>query len=182
MLPHPVQNDRVLALDRGAGNESSPAGERASRCRDAKSTGKRIRRWLGHWAVLWTASFAVIFCIHVAAGSAGDSWALRFSATWGRCAVYAVLALLPGFVPDVVRLCERAIAPILRFGRALADLAAGNEVSPLPVDDQEYWTDLTRDFNAVVAKTQTPNNPPELIDLGLQSAAPLRYASMRKEQ
>lgn len=76
------------------------------------------------------------------------------------------LALLPVFLLDAAKLSNRFSGPILRVRRALAAIAAGEEVQPLHFRQNDFWKSLAIDFNQALglkassnSKSPKPDNP-----------------------
>jgi methyl-accepting chemotaxis protein len=65
-----------------------------------------------------------------------------------------LLALIPVFVYDTVKLSNRFAGPMLRFRRAMRTLADGESMEPLTFRDGDFWQELASDFNRVVARVQ----------------------------
>jgi len=150
--------------------ESALLGARLTRSNHSQAQHARIRRWLGHWALFSSVALASILCLHVFSGIGDDAP----HATLTQCALYAALAVLPGFLPDFVRLVERLVAPLFRLLRAVRELAAGNAVSPLAVDDGDFWGDITADFNRMISRIDR-SEPVHPASTRLDALIPLLY-------
>jgi methyl-accepting chemotaxis protein len=61
-----------------------------------------------------------------------------------------LLATLPMFIWDTVKLSHRFAGPMYRLQKALQDLAAGDEPSPIRLRKGDFWKDVADDFNAML--------------------------------
>jgi len=61
-----------------------------------------------------------------------------------------LLALLPMFLVDMVKLSSNFAGPMVRLRRALEGLAQGTSTKPLVFRDGDFWQSSATAFNAVV--------------------------------
>lgn len=65
-----------------------------------------------------------------------------------------LLALLPYFLVDTVRLSNRFAGPVRRLRNALEDLAYHNQAQPLVFRDGDFWVSTANAYNAVAEQHQ----------------------------
>jgi hypothetical protein len=66
----------------------------------------------------------------------------------------ASLLLLPVVVIDSLRFSHRFTGPMVRFRRAIKELADGENVEPLAIRDGDFWNDYAADFNRLAVRIQ----------------------------
>jgi signal transduction histidine kinase len=62
------------------------------------------------------------------------------------------LALLPVFLYDTIKMSHRFAGPIYRFRKSLKTLAGGQSVEEISFRGNDFWADLSNDFNQVAKK------------------------------
>ena len=77
----------------------------------------------------------------------------RFLADFAPAFILFAL-LLPVVSWDVLKLSHRMVGPIVRFRRALQDLAAGRTVQPIKLRDGDYLTEMRDEFNSLLDALQ----------------------------
>ncbi len=90
-----------------------------------------------------------------------------------------LLALLPVFVWDTVKLSHRLAGPMYRFHKTVQRLAAGEEVEPIKLRKGDPWNDFAIDFNAMVERfnSRSPDNQNADGDLDSDNAAAADHES-----
>ncbi len=68
---------------------------------------------------------------------------------YGGPVAVGLLLILPLALLDCLRFSRRFAGPMVRFRRALHDLANGDPVDPLELRAGDFWCDLSRDLNRV---------------------------------
>jgi hypothetical protein len=69
-------------------------------------------------------------------------------------ALILFVVLLPVAAWDLVKLSHRLVGPLVRFRRALQDLAAGEPVRLIKLRDGDYLQDMKDEFNAMLEAFQ----------------------------
>jgi len=72
-------------------------------------------------------------------------------------ALVASLLVLPLIAIDVIRLSNRFAGPMLRLRRNMRALARGEAVQPIEFRQDDFWREFAEDFNALVARMQSPS-------------------------
>jgi hypothetical protein len=65
-----------------------------------------------------------------------------------------MICILPTFVYDSLKLSNRFVGPIVRLRQSIAGLARGDEVKELRFRDNDFWRELSEDFNVVAKRFQ----------------------------
>ena len=68
--------------------------------------------------------------------------------------ILAMIALLPVFVLDSVKVSNKFVGPIKRLKETIADLSAGKDVEPLAFREGDFWHALAHDFNKMIANVR----------------------------
>ncbi len=69
-----------------------------------------------------------------------------------------LIALLPVFVWDTVKLSNRFAGPMYRFHKAVRSLAAGETPEPIEIRKGDFWADFADDFNAALERLNSQDN------------------------
>src|SRR5438309_2257387 len=74
---------------------------------------------------------------------------------WEHAPVLVLLAVLMPFLAwDAVRFSHRLVGPLVRFRRAMQDLAAGEPIRPLKLREGDFLGELRDDFNQMLEALQ----------------------------
>ena len=75
----------------------------------------------------------------------------------GACgpAIIASVLLIPLVLVDCLRVSNRFVGPVFRLRRAVRELSQGISTEPIVLRRDDFWHDLTEDFNRLVEK-QSP--------------------------
>ena len=120
---------------------------------DFKVQGALLFRLVLHWMVFALATFGLLFCMDFLVlapeYSIGDSL-LRL---WNRYSamVLVSLFLLPVFAFDLLKMSSRFAGPVYRLRKAMQAVVRGDEVPSIRFRPDDYWHDLSDDFNAMLA-------------------------------
>lgn len=76
---------------------------------------------------------------------------------WLSCGplVVGAILILPLILLDCWRFSRRFAGPMVRFRRALHDLAKGHPVDPIELREGDFWGELARDLNRVARRLPT---------------------------
>jgi hypothetical protein len=129
---------------------------------DARIQGALVARVILYWAVCLITVTLMLLCWRVYAGPA-QTFYQHFDAMLYFCgpALVASLILLPLVVVDVVRLSNRFVGPLMRMRRCLRAIAHGEQVEPIKFRRGDFWNDLAHEVNAVIARLESLDRPPE---------------------
>lgn len=129
---------------------------------DRRVQGALAWRVVIYWAISLWGIFCVLAAVPIVLSvwfgfengpTLGELLARTWRGYWPSLA--ASLLILPGIVWDVIRLSHRFAGPMIRFRRAMRDLADGKPVAPLKFRDGDFWSDLASDFNDLAERVQS---------------------------
>jgi hypothetical protein len=82
-----------------------------------------------------------------------------------------LLALLPIFVLDTIKLTNRFAGPYVRFRRHIRELAANRSPGPIKFRDGDFWCETEADLNQLLAEIEQVHL--ELRQAGARTASTL---------
>ena len=92
-----------------------------------------------------------------------------------------LLVLIPLFIMDTVKLSHRFAGPIMRFRRAIQDLASGGSPERITFREKDFWHDVADGFNLVIDKIESLEagsaNRPSATNTGSKQVGPENPAS-----
>ncbi len=112
-----------------------------------------IRRMVVHWLVFVAAALMLTLFLQYFSNPF-ESFAWHLNELWWNQApmIVALVALLPVFILDSVKLSNKFAGPIKRLKESIADVSAGKDVEPLSFREGDFWQSLAQDFNNMVSK------------------------------
>jgi len=121
---------------------------------DSKVQGAVLWRLTLHWVAFLTAAVLAITVMHYFSTvpiRPGMSFGEHLTAAVSKHALLflIVLALIPLFLRDTLRLTHRFVGPVLRIRRSLEELAKGGMVEPVKLRKGDYWEELAEMVNQV---------------------------------
>lgn len=127
---------------------------------DRRVQGALARRIVIHWCLFFIVSLISLGALELFLGDPQLSLAGHLGVLWNKYAFFVVLmlAVLPTFVYDSIKLSNRFVGPIVRLRESVAKLASGQPVSELRFRENDFWRELSDDFNTI-AKTVQPLKP-----------------------
>jgi methyl-accepting chemotaxis protein len=97
----------------------------------------------------------LLFIWRLLAEGAGDPLAQYISSFVDYApALLCLSALMPILALDAIRFSHRLVGPLVRFRRAMQDLAEGQATRPIKLRDGDFLTDLRDDFNQMLEALQ----------------------------
>ena len=114
---------------------------------------------LAHTAIYWfycLFSVTLIAVCWIVFTQQPDSSSDLFNQLWLSCgpALLGSVLLLPLVLLDCLRLTSRFAGPMVRFQRAMRELAREGATAEVKLRDGDYWREFADDFNIVVKKLQ----------------------------
>jgi hypothetical protein len=125
---------------------------------DRDVQGALVSRVVFHWVLLFAISALFLPMFKVLNAAQLDApFSTLMREAWVETAPIFVfmLLLLPFFVWDTVKLSNRFAGPMYRIRQALGGLAAGKEVQPVRLRDDDFWKEAAHDFNIVRERLQS---------------------------
>lgn len=126
--------------------------QRRIRLVEVKVQGQLLRRICLHWTLFLLLSVGLTIGLHVLTNDpsiplATQIWKMAANNFWP---FLALVALLPYFLVDTVRLSSNFSGPIVRMRKAMEGLAQRNDTQPLTFRDGDFWQSTADAYNAVV--------------------------------
>jgi hypothetical protein len=113
-----------------------------------------MRRIVMHWLSFFGIAVVLALCFEMLFENPFEPLSALVGGVFERhgLLLIALLALIPAFVYDTIKLSNRFAGPMLRFRRAITQLGEGETIEPLKFRDGDFWKDLADDFNRVLAR------------------------------
>jgi len=125
---------------------------------DSNVQGALVWRLLSYWAFAWLVVLMLVTIVAVMFSIVAEGVTVTtvLSRAMGHLWFPAIISImvLPIMVRDCLRLSNKFAGPVLRFRRAMQQLADGEQVQPIKLRDGDFWQDLGNDFNRVLAQVQ----------------------------
>ena len=122
---------------------------------DPRMQGALVLRVVAYWFFSLIAIGLILLAWDIAQGPWGPfSNPARLGPLWEKyCSVVlASLLILPVLVVDTVLVSGRFAGPLYRVRGQMRALAAGEPVEPIRFRKSDSWSDVARDFNAIVER------------------------------
>jgi magnesium-transporting ATPase (P-type) len=131
--------------------ERKMANKRVKLFVDRPVQGALARRILVHWCILFGLSLISLFTLEFFLGDPNLTFGGQLQVLWSKYAFFILLmiAIVPTFIYDTVKLSNRFAGPILRLRESIRDLAKGDQVADLKFREDDFWLELSEDFNRV---------------------------------
>jgi len=123
---------------------------------DSRVQGKLVRRILFHWCAFFVVTLMCVSVMQLLLGDPNKTIAERVGSPGSGLVLIGVimLALFPAFALDTVRFSNRFVGPIARLRRYMRDLIAGERVGALAFRDNDFWSEVADEFNAISVRVQ----------------------------
>ena len=120
---------------------------------DRSVQGALIRRLSLQWLLFFTAAMCALPVCEIMLN--GDfqnpaSVSIKNSLKHTAPVFVIMLALLPSFIWDTIKLSNKFAGPMLRLHRSIREAAEGKEVEPLDFRDGDFWQSVAQDFNKLL--------------------------------
>jgi hypothetical protein len=106
-------------------------------------------RIAAHWLVFLTLSVFVTCSLQMLGNfERGTFWSNLGKTLLGQVGSIAVLmALLPWFIHDSLKLSNRFAGPMVRLRKSILELANQDETAPISFRAGDFWQEIATDFN-----------------------------------
>ena len=126
--------------------------QRGLRMVEQKIQGALLRRICFHWSLYLVLAVGLTVGLHVLTSNprvplANQLWQMTANNVWP---FLALVAVLPYFLLDTVRLSSSFAGPVVRLRRAMEGLAQRGDTKPLLFRDGDFWGSTADAYNAVV--------------------------------
>jgi len=149
---------------------SQKAKRRSSSMADRMVQGQLLCRTALHWAIF--ISFSTALTVVVGVFSADPGWTISkaVSVSLGNVLWPTVIlvALLPAFLVDTLRLSSRFVGPMVRLRRSLQNLGFLGTADRISFRGNDFWRQSADDFNAVLDLVQSQKERIEQLELQLK--------------
>lgn len=127
---------------------------------DDNVQGSLIKRIVLHWCAFFLLSLLSLFALEYFMGDPALSFGGHLAVIWGKYAFFILLmlAVVPTFIYDTLKLSHRFAGPILRLKSSIRSLAEGENVAELKFRDNDFWSELSDDFNRVAHRVSPPQS------------------------
>lgn len=121
---------------------------------DAPVQGALARRIAIHWSIFSLLIAISVFTVEWFLGGAQSSFSVQLGQVWSKYGFFFLLMLasLPAFIYDTVKLSHRFTGPARRLHEALKQMADGKQVKPLKFREDDFWREVSEDFNRLAAR------------------------------
>jgi hypothetical protein len=127
--------------------------ERKKRYIDSDVQGALTRRIVWHWFVFIVVAGVAAYLLQVLSNPFQPQIEHVKELWWTHGPFLVVLLfLLPVFVVDTVKLSHRFTGPIFNLRRAMREVAAGKPPRKLKFRDNDFWHDLSAEYNAMLSR------------------------------
>lgn len=140
---------------------------------DTHVQGSLIRRVLFHWCIFFAVTAIALTTLPALTGDPALPFSERLQAELGKSGILFVvmLGLLPAFMLDTVRFSNRFVGPIARLRGAMRKLSREQQADPIQFRDNDFWTEIANEFNAVSELVANQQNAPEQEPVGSTDAS-----------
>lgn len=120
--------------------------------------GALARRIVLHWCVFFVLTVISLIALELFWGDPALSIGEHLRALWSKYAFFLVLmlAIVPTFIYDSMKLSNRFVGPVMRLRESIRALAQGDAVKELKFRDNDFWRELSDDFNVIAARAREP--------------------------
>ncbi|MEZ6136865.1 MAG: hypothetical protein R3C53_18375 [Pirellulaceae bacterium] len=121
---------------------------------DKTVQGAIAKRIILHWFVFFLLASLSLFTVEYFMGSSNLSMAEHLGVVWSKYAFFflLMLAIMPTFIYDTMKMSHRFAGPILRLKDSLKNLADGGQTQHLKFRENDFWRELSEDFNRVAER------------------------------
>ncbi|MFW6114236.1 MAG: hypothetical protein ACOC7K_00680 [bacterium] len=132
---------------------------------DSAVQGALLKRIVQHWFVFFTVAFFALPLWHVMQMTDFSQSLGSLLVEGWRASIPTLLllvAMLPIFVWDTLKLSHRFAGPMYRIHGTIRSLIAGEEFQPIRLRGGDFWKDVAADFNTMVEqlRSQTTDSEP----------------------
>jgi hypothetical protein len=122
---------------------------------DRAVQGSLLRRVALHWAFYFTGLVIVLGIFYVLKSLAtSEPMSVNEFFQDHMITFTVLLALVPVFLYDTLKLSHRFAGPIVRLRNGLSAWGDGKEVKPIKFRQNDFWNELADHFNRAVERTQ----------------------------
>lgn len=115
-----------------------------------------VRRVSLHWLAFMALFLCVMLTLELFAREPGSSFGDSLVLSLQKHAMMLILmvAIMPAFLYDTVKMSHRFAGPISRLKQGLSALANGQQVDDMNFRKGDFWGELAEDFNKVAERVR----------------------------
>ena len=123
---------------------------------DKKVQGALARRIVAHWCIFFVVCMLCLFAMEYFVGDPALGVGGHLAAVWQKYAflVLGMLAIVPSFVYDSLKLSNKFAGPMVRLRHGIQKIARGEEVGTLKFRKGDFWGDVADEFNEMRASIE----------------------------
>ncbi|MEM7560534.1 MAG: hypothetical protein AAF394_15535 [Planctomycetota bacterium] len=116
---------------------------------DKKVQGALARRIVVHWCIFFVVCMLCLFAMEFFVGDPALGVGGHLAAVWQKYAffVLVMLAIVPSFVYDSLKLSNKFAGPMVRLRHGIQKITRGEEVGTLKFRKGDFWGDVADEFN-----------------------------------
>lgn len=116
---------------------------------DRTVQGALARRIVFHWFVFFLLSLVSLLAIEYFTGDPNLTFGGHLGVMWGKYGFFVLLmlAIVPSFVYDSLKLSNRFAGPMVRLREGIRQLADGEDGKDIKFRDGDFWGDVANEFN-----------------------------------
>lgn len=113
-----------------------------------------VKRMIVHWLLFVALFMGLVIAVESGFRGPGTSIAEIVQQTLEKYAMPLIImvALMPAFLYDAIKLSNRFVGPIYRLKKGLSSLAKCQETPELKFRKGDFWGELADDFNNVAKR------------------------------
>ncbi len=133
----------------------NPTNNRKRKFVDPEVQGALTRRLLLHWFAFAGVAALITLGMQWMSDPFVPFREVLVGAWWTYSPVFLVLGcMLPLFVVDSIKLSNRFAGPLVRFRKAISDLADGQTPESIEFRNSDFWREMAGDLNRVAARLE----------------------------
>ena len=119
---------------------------------DPRVQGSLIRRVVMHWVCFIVTSIAAITLLQLVLGNPEKTFVEHLISAGRQYALFFIvlLALLPAFILDTIRLSHRFAGPIYRLRQTIKAVTNGKPFTPIRFREHDFWSEVANEFNEMM--------------------------------
>lgn len=121
---------------------------------DQSVQGALLKRIILHWCAFIGLALICLLAFEYFMGDPQLTFGGHLQVIWQKYAFFfmLMLAIVPSFVYDTIKLSHRFAGPILRLRNSIHSLAEGENVREIHFREGDFWMELASDFNKVAKR------------------------------
>ncbi len=134
---------------------------------DRTVQGAIAKRVILHWFLFFALTSLSLLTLEYFLGDSQLSLREHAAVVANKYAFFFILmlAIMPTFIYDTIKLSHRFVGPIVRFKESLKGLANGEDVPHMKFRDNDFWCEMSGDFNRLADRLrQSSEQSPAILE------------------